>query len=350
MSLHLNDAREIEEAFLWLNKYWNKPTEPILYDATSMEEALSLLDEYKAEAKIMAGGVDLIGLMKNKVISPMALVNIKAIPLLNHISESSDGLEIGALTLIRDIERSALIRGGFPLLAETAQSIGSPQIRNMATMGGNLCQEVRCWYYRRSPLTGISYDCRRKKEDGVCYAVNGENENHAIFGEGECFAVNPSDMATALLSLGAKIRVVSPEGGRTIPIEEFYSNLGNVLESNEIITGIQVPKGKGDTRQRYLKFRIRKAIDFPMVSVAVAVTLDGNVVSHIKIALGGVSSIPYQAVKAEKFLKGESLTETAAEEAAEASVSDALPLSKNGHKVPIAKTLVKRALLSIREE
>jgi xanthine dehydrogenase YagS FAD-binding subunit len=350
VSLHLNEAREIEEAFYWLNKYWNKPTEPILYDATSMEEALSLFEEYKAEAKIIAGGVDLIGLMKNKVISPKCFVNIKKIPHLDYILETPDGLDIGPLTVIRDIERSALIRGGFPLLAETAQSIGSPQIRNMATMGGNLCQEVRCWYYRRSPLTGISYDCRRKKEDGVCYAVNGENENHAILGEGECFAVCPSDMATALLSLDAKIRAVSPQGKRIIPIGEFYTNLGNVLEPNEIITGIQVPKGKGDTKQRYLKFRTRKAIDFSMGSVAVVIEQDNHAVSSARITLGGVSSIPYQAVKAEKFLKGESLTKTVAEKAAEASVSDALPLSKNGYKVPIAKTLVKRALLSIREE
>ena len=344
MSLNLTEAREIEEAFSWLNKYWNKPTQPIFYDAKSMEEALSLLDDHKEEAKIIAGGIDLIGLMKNKVISPKVLVNIKNIPHLDYITETSDGLDIGTLTLIRDIGRSSLISNQYPLLLEVVQSVGSPQIRNMATMGGNLCQEVRCWYYRRSPITGISYECRRKREGGVCYAIDGENESHAILGESECFAVCPSDMATALLSFDAKIRTVSPTGGRVIPIQGFYTNLGNVLESNEMITGIQIPKVKHQTRQRYLKFRTRKAIDFPIVSVAVVMTLEDKFVSNVKIALGGVSPMPYEAVKAEEILKGELLTEAVAEKAADASISDAMPLSKNGYKIPIIKALVKRTL------
>lgn len=158
-----------------------------LTDAREMEEA--------------AGGIDLIGLMKDKVISPGMLVNIKSIPHLDYISETLDALGIGTLTSLPNIERSVLIRTQYPLLAEAAQSVGSPQVRNMATIGGNLCQEVRCWYYRRSPTTGISYPCRRKQKTGICYAVNGENENHAIFGEGECFAVCTSDMATALYPL-----------------------------------------------------------------------------------------------------------------------------------------------------
>jgi xanthine dehydrogenase YagS FAD-binding subunit len=345
----LTDAREIEEAFSWLNKYWNKPTQPIFYDAKSMEEALSLLDDYKEEAKIIAGGIDLIGLMKNRIISPRILVNIKNIPHLDYVSETSEVLDIGALTLIGDIGRSSLIMSRHPLLSEVAQSVGSPQIRNMATMGGNLCQEVRCWYYRRSPITGISYNCRRKREDCVCYAIDGENENHAILGENECFAVCPSDMATALLSLDAKIKTVSPNGGRVIPIKGFYTNLGNVLKSNEIITGIQIPKVKLNTRQRYLKFRTRKTIDFPIVSAAVVMTMDGKSVSNVKIALGGVSSIPYQAVRAEEVLKGEWLTEAVAEKAAEASISGAMPLSKNGYKVRIVKALVKRVLLESKE-
>ncbi len=344
MSHNLADTREIEEAFSWLNKYWHKPTQPIIYDARSVEEALSLLDEYKEEAKIIAGGIDLIGLMKNKIISPRMLVNIKNIPQMNCISETSDVLEIGALTLIRDIGRLPLIRSQHPLLSEVAESVGSPQIRNMATMGGNLCQEVRCWYYRRSPVTGISYNCKRKQEGGVCYAVDGENENHAILGETECFAVCPSDMATALLSLDAKIKTVSPTGEKVIPLQGFYTNLGNVLESNEIITGIQIPKVKRNTRQRYLKFRTRKALDFSIVSVAVVITFNDSLICDVKITFGGLSPMPYEAVKAEEVLKGESLTEAVIEKAAEASISDAMPLSKNSYKVPIAKALIKRAL------
>ena len=349
MSLSLTDAREIEEALSWLNKYWNKPTQPIFCDAKSIEEALSLLDDYKGEAKIIAGGIDLIGLMKNRIISPGIIVNIKNITHLDYISETSEALDIGALTLIRDIERSSLIMSQHPLLSEVAQSVGSSQIRNMATVGGNLCQEVRCWYYRRSPSTGISYDCRRKREGGICYAMDGENENHAILGESECFAVCPSDMATAFLALDAKIRTVSPNGGRLIPIQGFYTNLGNVLESNEIITGIQIPKAKLNTRQRYLKLRTRKTIDFPIVSVAVAMTMDDNLVSNVRIALGGVSPMPYEVTKAEVALEGESLTEAVVEKAAAASISDAIPLSKNRYKMPIVKTLIRRALLESKE-
>jgi len=348
VSLHLTDTREIEEALSWLNKYWNKPIQPIFYDAKSIEDALSLLDEYKKEAKIIAGGIDLIGLLKNKIISPRVLVNIKNIPQMNYITETSDGLEVGALTLIYDIGRSPLIKSQHPLLSEVAESVGSPQVRNMATMGGNLCQEVRCWYYRRPPITGISYQCRRKQEGGVCYAMDGENENHAIFGEGECFAVCPSDMATALLSLDAKIKTVSPTGERIIPIQDFYTNLGNVLEPNEIIIGIQISKVKRHTRQRYIKFRTRKALDFSIVSVAVVITLKDSLICDAKIALGGVSPMPYEAVKAEEVLKGESLTKAVTEKAAEASVSDAMPLSKNSYKVPIAKALIKRALFEFK--
>lgn len=349
MSSSFTDTREVEKAFSWLNKYWNRPTQPVFYDARSIEEALSLLVDYKGEARLIAGGMDLIGLMKNRIIFPGILVNIKNIAHLDHVSETSEGLDIGALTLIRDIERSSLIMSQHPLLSEVARSVGSPQIRNMATLGGNLCQEVRCWYYRRSPSTGISYDCRRKKEGGICYAIDGENENHAILGESECFAVCPSDMATALLALDAKIKTVSPNGGRSIPIQEFYTNFGNVLEFNEIITGVQIPKVRPNTRQRYLKFRTRKAIDFPIVSVAVAMTMDDKLISNVKIALGGVSPMPYQAVRAEAVLEGESLTEAAAEKAAEASVRDAIPLSNNSYKIPVVKALVKRAVLAQRK-
>ena len=272
MPYSLTDHKEIEEALSWLNRYWNKPAQPAYYDAKTVDEAVSLLGGYHGDAKIIAGGIDLLGLMKNKVLSPAVLINIKNIPSMNAIKENSEGLEIGALTRIHDIERSPVLRESYPLLSEIAQSVGSPQIRNMATLGGNLCQDVRCWYYRRSPVTGISFTCRRKKEGKPCYAVNGENENHAIFGEGECLAVCPSDMATGLFALDAKINTMSPRGERVIPIGRFYTPLGHVLEPDEIITSVSVPKVKPHTKQRFLKFRPRKAIDFSTVSVSSVIT------------------------------------------------------------------------------
>ncbi|GAG86858.1 unnamed protein product, partial [marine sediment metagenome] len=213
---------EIKKALLWLSKYWGKPAYPEYYHAKTVDEAVSLLNEYGEGAKIIAGGIDLVGLMKNKVLSPRVLINIKAIPHLKHITENADGAAIGALTLINDIERFNLIKEKWPILFEAAHSIASPQVRNMATIGGNLCQEVRCWYYRRSPVTGISFDCRRKRENGICYAANGENQYHAIIGGTECFAVCPSDMATVLLALDARINTVNTSGGRSIPKEFIH--------------------------------------------------------------------------------------------------------------------------------
>jgi xanthine dehydrogenase YagS FAD-binding subunit len=345
MQYSFNDHREIEKAFLWLNKYWNKPIQSLYYTPKTLDEAVSLLDGYRGEAKIIAGGIDLVGLMKSKVCSPRILINIKDIPSLVYVNEDTSGLKIGALTVIGDIEQSALIRSKYPLLFEIAQSVGSPQIRNMGTLGGNLCQEVRCWYYRRSPLTGISFTCRRKKEGSVCYAANGENENHAIFGESGCFAVCPSDMATGLLALDAKINTLHTKGERVIPISKFYTPMGHILEPDEMITSIHIPEVKPDTKYRYLKFRSRKAIDFSTVSVSTVITIVNNIINDAKIVVGGVSPIPHEAVRAEEILKGEPLNEKIAEKAANATVSDAMPLSKNGFKVPIVKALVKRSLL-----
>jgi xanthine dehydrogenase YagS FAD-binding subunit len=345
MGYSLTDQKEIEKAFSWLNQYWNKPSQPFYYHARTLDEALSIVEGYGKEAKIIAGGIDLVGLMKSKVISPRVLINIKGIQSMSGIREKKEGVDIGALTVLHDIERSALIKKDYPLLSEVAQSVGSPQIRNMATLGGNLCQEVRCWYYRRSPLTGISFTCRRKKEGSVCYAIHGENENHAIFGESECFAVCPSDMATGLLALEAEIYAVSTRGMRNIPIDQFYTSLGHILEPDEIITHIHLPKAKPMTKHRYQKFRVRRAIDFSIVSVCSIITLSDDVIQDAKVVLGGVSSMPYKAIKAEEILMGESLTENLVEAAAEASVSDAMPLSKNGFKVSLVKALVKRSLL-----
>ena len=345
MQYSLTDDKEIEAALVWLNKYWNKPTQPIYYCPKTLDEAVSLLDEYKGEAKVIAGGIDLVGLIKGEVLSPRILVNLKDIQGMNYISENHSGIQIGALTVINDMERSPLLREQYPLLSEAAQSVGSPQIRNMATIGGNLCQEVRCWYYRRSPKTGISFICRRKKEGNVCYAINGENENHAILGESECFAVCPSDMAAGLFALDAKISTMSTKGERVIPIGCFYTPLGHVLGPDEIITSVSILKVKPDTKQRFLKFRPRKAIDFSTVSVSSLITFVNNMIQDAKIVVGGVSPMPHEAVAAEEILMGESITESVAEKAAGAAVRDAMPLSKNGFKVPLVKALVKRSIL-----
>ncbi len=341
----LTDRKEIEEALSWLSRYWNRPAEPAFYDAKTVEEAVSLLEGYRGEAKILAGGIDLLGLMKNEVSSPAVLVNIKNIPFMDTIEEDSEGVKIGALARIHDIGRSPVVRQMVPLLHEVAHSIGSPQIRNMATLGGNLCQEVRCWYFRRSPTTGISFICRRKKEGRHCYAVNGENEDHAIFGEGECMAASSSDMATGLFALDARINTTSSKGKRVIPIRGFYTPLGNILEPDELITSVSIPKVKPQAKQRFLKLRPRKAIDFSTVSVSSVIISVNGLIRDARIVVGGVSPLPYEAAAAAQILIGEPMKESAAEKAAEAAVKDAMPLSKNGYKVPLVKTLIKRSIL-----
>lgn len=344
-NLEIFEAKTVDEALSRLSKQWQEQKYIEHFNATTIDDAVFLLSQYMEEAKIIAGGIDLVGLMKNKVKTPKVLVNIKTIPDLAYITEDAEGLKIGALTVIKDIETSALIRDKYSLLVEAAHSVASPLVRNTATIGGNLCQDVRCWYYRRSPATGLSFFCHRKGGER-CFAVNGENQYHAIIGVNECHAVCPSDMAPALLALGARVNIASPTGDKSIPLEEFYTPLGNILKPNEIITEIQVPTARFGTKQQYLKFRLRKTIDFAISSVAAVITIEGGVVSQARIALGGVAPTPYRAISAEEALKGKVITESIAETSAMAALSEAVPLSQNAYKMPITKSLVKRAILA----
>jgi len=292
----------------------------------------------------MAGGVDLISLMKDGVVEPKALVNLKTIQDLTYIREDAEGLKIGALTSIDEIENARVIKDKYTMIAEAAHSVASPQVRNMATIGGNLCQEVRCWYYRRSPVTGTSFYCLRKGGKH-CYAIAGRNEYHAIFRTGKCFAVCPSDLAPALIALEAKVKVARLDGERVVPLERFYTPLGNILEPDEIITEILVPAQPPDSKQKYLKFRLRKSIDFAISSVAASIIAESGRITKARIVLGGVAPTPYRAIRAEEVLKGQMITASVVEASAKAAVKEAKPLSLNAYKVPITEALVKRAIV-----
>ncbi len=342
---NLNEQKEIEKAHARLREFRDRPVHPHYHSVSTIDEALALLERFGEEARIFAGGIDLLGLMKNRVISPGVLVNIKPITKMRLIVKSAGKIAIGALTLVNDIETSPLIRSHYPMLFKAAQSTASPHVRNMATIGGNLCQETRCWYFRRSPVTGISFNCRRKSEYGRCYAIDGENQYHAIIGDRRCVSVCPSDLATVLLAMGARVKILDGNGGRLIPIDQLYTPFGTSLGHNEIIETIQVPELRPDVKQRFLKFRLRQTIDFAIVSVASVIKMDKDRVKEATIVLGGVSLRPYRAVKAEQTLIGERITESLAAEAARASVINAKPLNKNGYKVPIMEALVKRSLL-----
>lgn len=344
MNYALLDVKAVDEYLSLLSKYWGRSRHVEHFNARTLNKAVSLLGEYMGEAKVIAGGVDLISLMKNRVMTPRILVNIKTISDLSYINEDAEGLKIGTLTTIKDIERSRTIRDKYSLLAEAAHLLATPHIRNMGTIGGNLCQAVRCWYYRRSPVTGRSFLCYRKGGH-LCYAINGDNRYHAIIGGNKCHSVCPSDMATALIALNARVNIVSPGGTTVTSLEEFYTVGGNILKPDEIITEIQVPTPGSETKQRYLKFRLRKIIDFAIVSAAAVITTEAERVTNARIVLGGVAPIPYRAIAAEEVLKGERITEDAAEMSAKLATCDAAPLNANAYKLPIAKTLVKRAIL-----
>ena len=319
------------------------------FNAYSIDEAVSLMGRYGERACIIAGGTDLLGKMKDAILPayPEALVNIKTIPGLSYIKEDGSMLKIGALTTLSEIAHSSLVRSKAPALAQAACRTASPHLRNMGTIGGNLCQDIRCWYYRNQ---NNRFQCLRKK-GGRCYAIKGDNRYHSIFGgsvSGGCFAVHPSDTAPALIALNAKIETSS----RTIDAENFFEVKPvktTVLKAGEIVTEIQIPAPSGTTRSAFLKFALRKSIDFPIVNCAAMITFKDDSITGARICLNAVHVIPYRAVQAEQVITGKKIDEALAGEAGKAAVSGAKPLEHNKYMVAVARTLVKRSILTCAE-
>ena len=316
------------------------------FNAASVDEALSMLKDHQGEARLMAGGTDLLAVLKDQILEgyPKALINIKTIPGLDNIQENKEGLRIGPLAKLADIALSPSVQAKYPALSQAAGSVASPEIRTMGTIGGNLCQDVRCWYYRYPHHMGGRFLCHRKGT-GPCHAIKGDNRYHAIMGGKACVAVCPSDMATALTALDARLTIRSPEGERKIPIHELFTDLGTTLGPGELMTEIQVPSPPKGNRQRFLKFTLRKPIDFAIVSVASLIAMEKGLCRDAKIVLGAVAPTPLRAEGAEQAVKGKVIDETTAEDAARAAVSGARPLSRNAYKIEITKALVKRAIL-----
>ena len=317
-------------------------------DAHSVNETCELLGEYQGRAKLNAGGTDLLSRLKGDIHPeyPEAIINIKTIPDLDYIREDGNILKIGALTLLSGLIASPLIKKDYPILADAAQTIGSPQIRNTATVGGNLCQESRCWYYRYPRHIGGPLLCLRKGS-GPCLAVKGDNRYHAILGGKKCFSVCPSDMAVALAALDARVTITGLKGERSIPVADFFNPLGNALEMDEMVKEIEIPKTDFYPVQQFLKFTLRKPIDFAIISVAVAVTVKDAICTDARVILGAAAPMPYRAKAAEEAMIGNTFDESVAANAAEAALADAKPLSMNAYKVQISKTIVKRAIMNI---
>lgn len=313
--------------------------------AGSRKEALRQLSS--PSARVLAGGTDLLGCLRDGVFGADTLVSIGRIGALHGIEETGDGgLRIGALTTIAEIATHDLIRQRYPGLAQAAASVASPQLRNQATLGGNLCQRPRCWYFRGE------FDCARKGGK-LCYAFDGENRYHAIFGGGSCFIVHPSDTAPALIALRAVVRVLGDDGERGIPLERFFVlpdqelQKENVLREGELVTELLLPAPAAGLRSSYRKVRERGAWDFALVSVALAARLEEGRVRDPRVVLGGVAPVPWRSQAAEQAVAGAALTAESAARAGAAAAEGAEPLEQNGYKVELVRAAVEESLLAL---
>ena len=315
-------------------------------NATSLEQVTSLLSESAwGEVMLIAGGTDLLGEIKEYVETPKTLVNLKTLPGMDGINADASGLKIGALATIDDIARHPTIQHHYTVLAQAAASVATPQIRNVGTLGGNLCQRPRCWYYRDETI-----NCLKKGGD-TCYAVDGLSKYHAILGGDPVYIVHPSDLAPALIALGASVKIVGPEGEKTISLEEFFTLPAtnpfreNVLEPNEIIVEIEVPAAKPNTKSCYLKAREKGAPDFALSSVAGVFEMDGKTCKTASIVLGGVAPAPWRSKEAEVALTGKMIDESVSTQAGADAVKDAQPLNDNAYKVTLTQNLISRAAM-----
>lgn len=313
---------------------------------TNTKQAVGLLGAAWGSAEVLAGGTDLLALMKEDVVTPKRLVNIKGIAELRGVNTDAKGMRIGALTLLTDMVEDAKVRKDYPALAAAVQEAASPQIRNMATLGGNLCQRPRCWYFRNG--LGLL----PKDEAGKDLVPEGENRYHAILGnDGPAKFVSPSTIVPVLIAYGAQVRLEGPKGKRELPLEKFYvipktqGEREHDLKPNEIVTEIVLPPSQGAKVAHY-EVRQKAAFDWPLAVAAVAFQMNGDSVRSARVVLGYVAPVPWRSAEAESALTGKNLSEPSANAAAQAALAGAKPLSQNAYKVQLARVALKRAILA----
>lgn len=314
---------------------------------TTTEQAVALLGGSWADAEVLAGGTDLLSLMKDDVVHPKRLVNIKDIRELGGITVGKDrSLRIGALVTIQELADHPKVREFFPVVASTASEIAGPQIRNMGTVGGNLCQRPRCWYYR------AGFGLLAKDASGEPLVPTGDNRYHAILGNaGPAYFVSPSTLGTLFVALGGTVRLFGPKGKREIPVEKFFvipqseSQREHDLGPNEIVTEIVLPSLAGVKAATY-EVRQKEAMDWPLALASVALSLNGNKVRSARVVMGYVAPVPWRSKEAEDALIGKAITEETAKAAGEAAVSGAKSLGRNAYKIQLARVAVKRAILA----
>lgn len=312
----------------------------------TQEAVLKLLDRDWGTAELLAGGTDLLTRMKDDVSAPRRLVSLKAVAGLNGIEyHPGRSLRLGAMTTLEEIRDHALVARHYPGLMQAIEGVSSPQIRNMGTVAGDLCQRPRCWYYRNGyGLLG--------QFNGKSLVLEGDNRYHAILGnEGPAYFVNPSSLAPILIAYGARIHILGPKGPREVPVEEFFripsneNERENVLQPNELITEISVPAPAAGTHSAVYEVRQKEALDWPLTAAAVVLQMHGSTVRQARVVLGHVAPKPWPAPAAGHLLAGKPVNEETADAAGKAAVEGARALSKNAYKIQLARVAVKRALL-----
>jgi xanthine dehydrogenase YagS FAD-binding subunit len=310
----------------------------------SLKEAVELLTQTGARAH--SGGTDLLGCLRDEVFTAGKVVSLTGLSEMKGIAPSGTGLRIGALTTLAHVASDPKVAARYRVLGEGAASAASPQLRNQGTLGGNLCQRPRCWYFRGD------FHCLRKGGE-TCYAVDGENQYHALFGGFPCYIVHPSDTASPLVALEARFRIAGPAGTRTVDAESFFVlpdvdvQKENVLKPGEILTEVLLPAPAAGSRSTYLKVRSRGSWDFALAGAAVALVVAGGKVTKARVVLSGVAPVPWRAKKAEEALTGKVLDLATIRTAAEAAVALAQPMSGNAFKVDLVRGAVEEALLAV---
>src|ERR1700681_605337 len=321
-----------------------------LFQPATIEDALALLAQHGSDAWVLAGGLDSFDWLKDRIKRPKAVVDLSQIKELTGVREAAGGLEIGAMTTLTDVVRNSLVRERYSILLEAAESAASPQIRNQGTIGGNVSQDTRCWYYRSG------WKCYRAGGN-VCFAdtPTAINREHAILGADRCVAVNPCDSAPALIALDAVMVVRSPHGERVVNAEDYFMGPATditrmtVLHPGDLLTAIRSPAEWAGAQFYFEKIRDRQVWDFPLVNIASAAVFSGGNIERIRIAVNGVAAHPLRLKQVEDAVRGKPRNEATAEMAGQLAIQGAQPLQHNGYKVPLLRNLVKRAIRGEKE-
>jgi xanthine dehydrogenase YagS FAD-binding subunit len=297
-------------------------------------------------ATFAGGGSDLLALVKERIVTPDVLISLKSIRGLDRVTTAGGGVTIGGLITLDALSRDTTVQRQYAVLAEAAGTVATPQIRNVGTLAGNVCQRPWCWYYRNG------FPCY-KAGGNQCFSFSGENQFHAIFGGGPSYIVHPSDTATALVALDARFHVVGPSGERVVPATDFFllprqnAAAENVLGSDDVLASVQLPRPPAGVRSTYRKILDREAWTHAVISVAVVLEMEKDLCRNARVVLGGVAPIPWRLPEVERLLTGQQVTESLAARAGEMAVSGARPLAKNGYKIPLTKGVVRRTILDL---